>query len=50
MLSEKGEGVERKGISFQSLASPPPPTPYSHLLAVSFLSRAFLETPATQAT
>ena len=40
MVSEKGEGV----------ASPSPSAPYfSHSLPVSFPSRKFLETPATQA-
>ena len=39
-VSEKGKGVGRKGI-----ATPPPPAPYfSHALAVSFPSCAFLET------
>ena len=44
-MSKKGEGVGRKGIS------PPPSVPYfSHSLPVSFPSRKFLETPATQAS
>ena len=52
-LGRCGEGVGRgwgeKG--FPSLASPPPYAPYfSHFLPVSFPSRKFLETTATQAT
>ena len=46
-----GRLVKCLGLNaFPSNASPPPPAAYfSHSLAVSFPSRAFLETPATQA-
>ena len=50
-VSEKGEGLGRKGIAFPTSPSPLPSAPYfSQSLPVSFLSRKFLETPATQAT
>ena len=50
-LAPQGFGAfgEMSGIlqAFQSLASPPPPAPYfSHSLAVSFPSGAFLKTQA----
>ena len=49
-VSEKGDGVGEKELSFPSLASPPPSAPYSsRSLPVSFPSRKFLKTPATQA-
>ena len=48
-VSEKGEGVGGKELSFPSLASPPSAPYFSHSLPVSFPSRKFLKTPATQA-
>ena len=48
-VSEKGEGVGRKEITLPSLASPSAPY-FLHSLPVSFPSRKFLETPATQAS
>ena len=45
----EGGGGEREGGG-NGVASPPPSAPYfSHSLSVSFPSRKFLETPATQA-